>query len=276
MKKIASVILAIAIMLTMSTSVLAANFVDSIEAKPAPKVVEIEDNSKFYGALLIDDQNQSTKSGASLYDENAGSVGLEFVVISAAEKSQAALPAITKKIEDAEKQIKAVKNLGELTSGIDKSIQKVIDAFYGNSKDKISINDLVISDLFDASLIANKAQLESVPSGQKVRFMLKPSFTEDDFFVLLHNTDGSNWEVVDDVKWTPEGNLLVTADSLSAFAIAVPKNADLPVDPNAPDSPQTSHENKANYNFLYAGIAVLCAGAAIFFFVKSKKRRTAK
>lgn len=271
MKKALSIILAVVLMATMSVSVFAANFVDSIEAKTAPDIVEVKDGGKSFGALIINSQSEKTEEGVPMYDKNAGSTLLEFFVISAAEKSQAPLPVITENLTKAQNQIQGAADLGKLTAGIDRDIEKVIDDFYGDSKDKIDITDLVVSDLFDASLVRDKAQLEQVKNGQKVRFMLKPSFTKNDFFVLLHNTDGTNWEVVNDVEWTDEGYLIITVDKLSVFAFAVEKTADLPVDPDGPDSPQTNHED--GYKFLFAGIAALCVGVAVFFFVKSKKKQ---
>ncbi len=274
MKKALSIILAVVVMTTMSLSVFAANFVDSIEAKTAPEVIQIKEGDNSYGVLIIDSKTEKTVKGVPMYDKNVGDTMLEFYIVSAAEKSQAILPEISENIINAEKQIKNAANLGELADGLDKDIKKVIDEFYGDSEDKIDITDLVVSDLFDASLVRNKSRLEQVDDGQDVRFMIKPNFTKNDFFVLLHNTEGTNWEVVNDVEWTDEGYLIITVDSLSAFAIAVEKTADLPVDPDSPDSPQTNNED--GYNFLYAGIAVICVGTAVFFFVKAKKRRIAE
>ena len=274
MKKALSILLAVVIMATMSVSVFAAPFVDSIEAKAAPEIVKIKYGDNYYGALIIDGQSGNPEEGVPLYDDNAGSSLLEFYVISAAEKSQAALPEISEKLVSAQNQIKAVSDLGKLSAGLDKDILKVIDEFYGNTKNKIGITDLVVSDLFDASFVRDKARLEQLKEGQKARFMIKPSFTKNDFFVILHNTEGTNWEVVDEVEWTAEGNLIITVDKLSVFAIALEKQADLPVDPKGPDSPQTENQNSMKY--LYAGVAVLCVGTAIFFFVKAKKKRTAK
>ncbi len=258
-------------MAAMSVSVFADNFVPSIEQKTAPEVVEVKEGSKSYGAVIIDSKTEKTEEGVPMYNKNAGSTILEFFVISAAEKSQAVLPEIKQNVTNAENQINKATDLGKLDAGLDKDIEKVIDEFYGNSQDKIGVADLVVSDLFDASLVRDKAKLEQVDEGQKIRFMIKPSFTKSDFFVLLHNTDGTNWEVVNDVEWTDEGYLIVTVDKLSVFAIAVERTEDLPVDPHGPDSPQTN--NKDGYKFLYAGIAVLCVGVAVFFFVKAKKRR---
>ena len=244
-------------------------FVGSIEAKTAPEVIEITVDDKVFAAIVIDDESDETVFGVPMLDENGDTTILEFVVISAAEKSEAALDVIKENITNSENQIKSVNNLGELTEGLDKKIEAAIDVFYGDAKDKIELRDLVISDLFDASLVRDKDHLEQVAEGQKVRFMMKPNFTKNDFFVLLHNTDGTNWEVVEDVEWTEEGNLIVTVDKLSVFAVALERTEDLPVDPNGPASPQTGDINPIN--FVYIGIAVLCVAVAVYFFVKSRK-----
>lgn len=274
MKRAVSIILAVAMFATMSASVFANNFVPSIEQKTAPKVIEIMVDGTPYGAVVMDKETEEIKEGAKLYDKNGSSTILEFITISAAEKMQVALPEIIQSITSAENQIKNVPDIGSLDADLGREIQKKIDDFYGDAQDKIEISSLVISDLFNASLVRDKVRIEPVEDGQKVRFIIEPNFGKDDFFVLLNNTDGTNWKVVDDVKFTDEGYLVITTDKLSVFAIAVEKAEDLPVDPHGPNSPQTS--NQDSYAFLYAGFAVLCVGVAVFFFVKSKKRSKAQ
>lgn len=273
MKKLLSILLVVCVAVTMSVSVFAANFVDSIEAKSAPEIIPIAFNGKLYAALIIDKATGTVIAGVPLYKDD-GSTSLEFYIISTAEKDKAVLPEIKTELINAEKQIKNAANVGKLDAGLDKEIQKVIDDFYGNSPDKITIDDLVISDVFDTSLIRDKTQIEYLEDGQKIRFRIKPNFTKDDFFVLLHNTNGTDWSVVTDVKWTDDGYLEITVDSLGVFAFAVEKNIDLPVKPNDKGSPQTN--NQESFNFLYVGIAVVCVGGAVFFFVKANRRRKAK
>ncbi len=273
MKKLLSIFMAVCIAVTMSVSAFAANFVDSIEAKSAPEIIPIIYNGKPYVAFIIDKITDKIIAGVPLYDKDS-KTSLEFFIISLAEKDNAILPEIKAELENAGNQIKNAANLGKLYPGLDKEIQRAIDAFYGNSPDKITINDLVISDVFDASLIRDKSKIEYLQDGQKIRFTIKPNFTKDDFFVLLHNTDGTKWNVETDVKWTDDGNLVITVDRLGVFAFAVERNTDLPVKPDDKGSPQTN--NQDSFKFLYVGVAVLCVGGAGFFFIKANKRRKAE
>ncbi|MDO4811167.1 MAG: hypothetical protein Q3985_04405 [Eubacteriales bacterium] len=270
MKKVLSLILAIVTMAAMSVSAFAVPFVDSIEVKTAPKIIEVKIDGKSYGAVIIDASTEETESGVPMYDKSAAGTDFEFYVVSSADKEQAVLPEIAQNLTSAEEQIKNASDLGQLSVGLDKDIQKAIDTFYGNSAGKISITDLIVSDLFDASLVEGKDHLAQLDSNQRIRFMFKPNFAKNDFFVLLHNTEGTNWEVVNDVEWTDEGYLVVTVDSLPAFAIAMEKTADLPIDKDGPNAPQT--DIGTGFNPIYAGIAVVCVGIAAFFFVKSKKK----
>lgn len=273
MKKALSVILVLAMVAAMAVSAFAVEFVESIEAKPAPEVITEEYEGKEVGALVVNGETKEVEDGVPLYDENASDTILELSVISAAEKDRAVLPEISEKLTSAEKQIKLAANLGKLDEGLDKEILNVIDEYYGDSENKIGLDDLVVTDLFDAELIRDKARIEPIGDGQKVRITLNPSFTKNSFFLLLNNTDGTNWEVVKDVEWTEEGYIRFIADNLGVFAFAVENRADLPVKPDGPESPQTSNESEAGNVYLYAGIAVLCLGGAVFFFVKSKKRK---
>jgi len=274
MKKALSIILAVAMIATMSISVLAVDFVGSIEAKTAPEVVKMKYGNKSYGALIVDSQTGEIKEGITLYDKNAGNTLLELYIGSVAEKSEAPLKEVSDSLTNAQQQIKNADNIGKLSAGLETKINNKIAEFFGNSSDKADISDLVVSDLFDVSIIRNKEILEQLENNQKITFTIKPSFTKNDFFMLLHNTSGTNWEVVNDVEWTEDGNLKVSVDSLSAFALVVEKNADLPVDPDGPTSPQTN--NRDNFKFLYIGLAVICVGASAFFIIKAKKSRKAK
>ena len=275
MKKVLSIILIAVMIATLSLTSVAADFVGSIEVKAAPEIVEISDGEKSYGAVIIDADTGSIQEGVQSFDENGDSTILEFFVISVAEKSEAAIDDIAENLTEAQEQIQNVETIDELDDGLGREIENVIDAFYedaqkqGKTVEKIKVSDLVISDVFDASLVRDKDHLEQLGEGQKVRFMIKPNFTKNDFFVILHNTEGTAWEVVSDVEWTGDGNLIITVDKLSAFAIAVEKSADLPVDPDGPTSPDTATQN--DFAFLYIVLAVVCGCVAVFCFINSKK-----
>ena len=269
MKKALVVILIASLLCCMSLTATAADFAPSVEAKTAPEIVEIVIEDKSYGTIIIN-QTDEFVEGVPIYKKDSGNTILELYMISLAEKEQAILPEITDRLTEAEKEIKSASDLGKLDEGLDKELKEEIDKFYGDSKDKIAVEDIVVCDLFDASLVRDKLKLEWINDGENVRFMIKTNFSQNDFFVLLHSMNEKEWEIVKDIEWTEDGSLLVTVDQLGVFAFAVARPADLPVDPHGPDSPQTGMTTR-EAQFLYMGIAIVCVGVAVIFFVKAKR-----
>lgn len=271
MKKVLSVLLTALMLLNLGLSAFAVECVQSIEAKTAPEVVEMEYEGQKYGGLIIDGETGEVKEGVPLYDPDDPSSLLEFEVISIADVTQETLPELTDRMQRALEQIKNADSLDDLSAGLREQLQKWIDDYYGDSPEKPDIDDLVITDLFDADLIRDKIQVVHLEDGDKFQFKLKPNFGPDEFFVLLHNIEGTDWQVEFDVKWTEDGCLLITVSRLGVFAFARLAKANLGVYPYGPNSPQTG--DGEGFNFLFAGCAVLCVAAAGFFFVKATKRK---
>ena len=250
MKKITAILLAFAMTATLNVSALAADFTGSVEAKPAPQVVEqTAPDGGNYCVLILDPEDDLEKAliftidgepfiitdYVPLFSKDSGSDLLEFCITALTE--EALLPEIREKLDSAKEQLQNVENLGELDEGIDVAIEERITAFFGDSQNRIASTDLVISDVFNAEFVYNKDTIVQVQADQKIQFMFKPNFTKDDFFILLHNPEGTTWEVVTDYEWTEEGYLIVRVDQLSVFAIAVEKPVDLSVAPDAPEAP---------------------------------------
>ena len=269
MKKIISSLLACALLLVLCLPTIAATVVPSIEVKPAPEVVDIIVEDNPYAAVVIEDKDGGEQIGVPGYKEDGGTTILEFYLISAAEKDSAILPDMTDGLNSAEEQIKAAPHVGELNEGLEEKLDQKLDEFYKGAEDRATVDDLVVSDLFLASLVRDKALVEAVEAGKEVKFKIKPTmFTEDDFFVLLHNPEGSDWEVVESVEWTPDGCLLISVDALWSFAIVLEKTVAIP---DGPDGPQT--DIATFFRFEYAVIAVLALGAAAVFIVNARKSR---
>ena len=250
---------------------LAAVAVPSIEVKPAPEVVDfyIEGDPDPYAAIVIKDKQGDDVIGVPGYKENGSSTILEFYLISAAEKDSAILSDMTDGLNTAEDQIKSTNNIGNLGEGLDEKLDQKLDDFYNGADDRATVQDLVISDLFLASLVRDKAVIEAIEEGKEVKFMIKPTlFTEDDFFALLHSEDGADWDIVENVEWTDDGCLVITVDTLWSFAIVLEKSVAIP---DGPDGPQT--DIGTFFCFEYAVIAVLALGAAVVFAVNAQKTK---
>lgn len=251
MKKITATLLAISMLMVLFVPAFADNFVNSIEVKLAPSIVNQKtDDGNTFAAIILNTTDNDNKAVLTLngipfvikeyvpeYTDEGNSGSLEFCITSAAEVESAILPEIKEQIKNAEEQIRKVEELGQLDEGIGESIEAQINTFYVDSAEKIDVTDLIVSDLFSAAFVYNKESLLQLADSQKIQFMITPEFTKDDFFVLLQNVDGNHWVVINDLEWTKEGYLVIRADKLSVFAIVREKSADLSVDSNAPIAP---------------------------------------
>lgn len=271
MKRVLCAVLAVIMLVGASLAASAVDFVASIEEKNPPEVVPIEHDDEYYGAVIVDREDPNDKEYVSYYDKDVSLAILEFLLTSIADKDKAVLPGITEALNNSEKQVRTAEDLGKLFEGLKTDIEKKIDDFFG--KGKVSMSDLHVTDLFDASFIFSKDQLVELQKGKYARFMINPPFSEKDFFILLNNTNGTNWEVVE-TEWTKEGNLIITVDEVGVFAIVREKTKDLPVDPHGPDSPQT--DIGRDYTYIYLAVAAICVGLAVVCFVKAKMRKDAE
>ena len=149
-------------------------------------------------------------------------------------------------IQEAYETITSAKDLGELNDGL---------AALADKKG-VEIADLLISDLFDISYT------ESSNGEEPGTFSIKLNLQTLENFVALLHYNGTEWEIVPNVKVT--GNSLsFKADDLSPFAIVV-------ADENAlPDSPQTGDSMIPT---LCMGLAVVFAAAGMTCFMVGKKK----
>lgn len=270
MKRIISVLLALMMLAMLGIPAFATDFVASVEAKTAPELVEqTDDEGNPAAALYVNEKGEPTE-GIERYrkGDDAG-----FYLLSAAERKSAEFDRVKNRLAKTLKELAVAENPGKLDDGMKKKLGEKIDAFYGDG-DKPSVDELVVSDVFDASLI-QKRELISVPDGKRVRFGIKPGFGEDSFFILLNRKENGEWDVVDDVAWTDDGCLLITSDSLDTFAVLVEKKPNMQLIPGGPDSPITGDEGSraTSINILYGAVAVLFAGATVCFFFRARKTK---
>lgn len=280
MKTIFRIFAILALLFCLCLTTFAVVFSPSIEAKNAPEIVKVKFNGTPVAALFVDD-NGNVLDGVPSFDADAEDNIMELVVVSYSDilktavtgspASDTCISAIFDGVLNAIEQIQAVPNVADLCEGLDEQIQNKIDEFFGDDAEKFTFDDIEVSDVFDASIIMNKAEVLHTFNGRNVRFRIKPGiFKRGDFFLLLHNTEGRDWRVENDTYWEDEDTLVITTDRLSAFAFVVEKQPDLSVDPDDPRSPQTG--NAVNTNFLYVGISAFCILAAGYCFVEAAKK----
>ena len=228
MKKFASLLMAALLLVAMALPASAAvNFVDSVEQKPAPTVETITDASGNQVSAIIQDA-----SGNEIHGVTADQMSITPV------SGAANAPAeIREQLEAAYEQIQTVETVADLVPDVD--VASILQTMGSSS----SVEDLVVRDVFDVSVSGEAAEfLAQEGNAITIRFQLNiaPSST----LLVLHNYEGSNWEVIEDDKVVinNDGSVDVTFDSLSPVAFVVDQtetDTSASTDDDAPTSPQT-------------------------------------
>lgn len=228
MKKFASLLMAALLLVAMALPASAAvNFVDSVEQKPAPSVETVTDASGNQVSAIIQDA-----SGNEVHGVTADQMSITPV------SGAANAPAeIREQLEAAYEQIQNAASVADLVPDVD--MASLLSAMGSSS----SVEDLVVRDVFDVSVSSEAAEfLAQEGNAITIRFQLNiaPSST----LLVLHNYEGSNWEVIDDDKVVinNDGSVDVTFDSLSPVAFVVDQtetDTSASTDDDAPTSPQT-------------------------------------
>lgn len=228
MKKLALFLSVLLIAVTLAAPASAAvNFTPSVEQKPAPTVDTVTDSNGNEVSAIIRDQNGEEVHGVSI---DSG----ELIVTPISQASQAA-QAISEMLTNAYEQIQQANTIADLVPTIGDFLQTIGSA--------AQVADLVVRDVFDVSLTGTAAEyLAQEGNNITLRFDLglAPSAT----LIVLHNYEGSNWEIIPDdrVVQNADGTVDVTFDSLSPVAFVVDStetDTSATTDPDAPTSPQT-------------------------------------
>ena len=228
MKKFASLLMAALLLVAMALPASAAvNFVDSVEQKPAPTVETITDASGNQVSAIIQDASGNEVAGVTA-DQ------MSITPVSGAANAPAE---IREQLEAAYEQIQNAASVANLVPDVD--VASLLSAMGSSS----SVEDLVVRDVFDVSVSGEAAEfLAQEGNAITIRFQLNiaPSST----LLVLHNYEGSNWEVINDDKVVinNDGSVDVTFDSLSPVAFVVDQtetDTSASTDDDAPTSPQT-------------------------------------
>ena len=256
MKKLALFLSVLLIAVTLAVPASAAvNFTPSVEQKPAPTVDPITDSNGNQVSAIIRDQNGEEVHGVSI---DSG----ELIVTPISQASQAA-QAISEMLTNAYEQIQQADTIADLVPTIGEFLQAIGSA--------AQVADLVVRDVFDVSLTGTAAEyLAQEGNNITLRFDLglAPSAT----LIVLHNYEGSNWEIIPDdrVVQNADGTVDVTFDSLSPIAFVVDStetDTSASTDANAPTSPQTGDSSLppvAGAGLIALGCVALASAAVVW------------
>jgi len=158
-------------------------------------------------------------------------------------------------------QIYAADTLADLTPDIVPALEKVKAQSNDPFVKALTVEDLVVCDLFDVSLIKNKTEFIHSEPGQTLTFSVETNLRPGDIFFIMHNYEGTSWEMVNRYDLADNGVLLIALDSLSPMAIAVPHYYNM--EARGPVSPQTDDRSAspvALHTTVFAcmTLAVLC------------------
>ena len=228
MKKFASLLMAALLMVAMALPASAVDFTPSVQQKPAPTVETITDASGNQVSAIIQDASGN---------EVAGVTTDQMSITPCVRRGQCPRRdsgAAGSRLRADSERCPSVANLVP-----DVDVASILQTMGSSS----SVEDLVVRDVFDVSVSGEAAEfLAQEGNAITIRFQLNiaPSST----LLVLHNYEGSNWEVIDDDKVVinNDGSVDVTFDSLSPVAFVVDQtetDTSASTDDDAPTSPQT-------------------------------------
>lgn len=255
MKKFAMFLSVLLIAVTLAAPVSAAvNFNPSVEQKPAPTVDTVTDANGNEVSAIIRDQDGNEVHGVASGD-------ITVTPVSALDQAAAD---ISEMLSNAYEQIQQANTIADLVPTIGEFLQSI-----GNTVTQVA--DLVVRDVFDVSLTGTAAEyLAQEGNNITLRFDLglAPSAT----LIVLHNYEGSNWEIIPDdrVVQNADGTVDVTFDSLSPIAFVVDStetDTSASTDADAPTSPQTGDSSLppvAGAGLIGLGCVALASAAVVW------------
>jgi LPXTG-motif cell wall-anchored protein len=246
MKKIRLFATTLLIVGLLASNVFAAesNFVSSVESKEAPAVAEATTEVVVDGNKVTVDVVVTAASEADDKDTNED---------------------ISKALKDAKKDLTEVKSLDELKAvdggTIKEDLEKAVDQFNksisvpstGTTTEtkQYKADDLVVTDLFDVSLVDSNGNIIEPDEDNPVTLTFKTSFKSDDIVIVLHNKETGKWEVIDSdkVKVNDDGSVTVEFTSFSPIAflsVVDDATADGNTDDTTTDGTKTDSDKTAN------------------------------
>ena len=257
MKKLALFLSVLLIAVTLAAPASAAvNFTPSVEQKPAPTVDPITDSNGDQVSAIIRDQNGGEVHGVSI---DSG----ELIVTPISQASQAA-QTISEMLTKAYEQIQQADTIADLVPTIGDFLQSI-----GNTVTQV--DDLVVRDVFDVSLTGTAAEYLA-QEGNNITLRFDVDISPSATLIVLHNYEGSNWEIIPDdrVVQNADGTVDVTFDSLSPIAFVVDStetDTSASADANAPTSPQTGDSSLppvAGAGLIVLGCVAIASAAVVW------------
>lgn len=248
MKKVASFVLGAALLLFAALPATAADFTPSVQGKQAPEIVVVQQDGRQIAGQIIDAQ------GNLVAQVEAGAI----LVTPVAQADEA--------LKQAYEQLKA--------TPLEQLIPQ-LTAFLSDLPQDISVQQLVVRDLFDVSVDAQTRQL--LDAGNSIRLSFQLGVSPQELVLCLHNHSDSQWEVIDHqkVKNNGDGTVTVEFSNLSPVAFAVQKGGaleDAPPNTTQPQQDEELGQTTGQQTVLILGVVAVAAAVAAAIALAGRKR----
>ena len=215
MKKLITFAVCLTLALCLPVNAFAMGFVPSAERKTAPENVGIEGEDGEVHDVIFYDEEGETEVGY-LPDD------LTIELTDAVDRDEAILDEIRVIIDEAERQITEAGNVGVLAPSMVEELERLKATSTDPAVQALKIEDFVVSNYFDISLVRNGEEIVQVPDGQTVKFRVQTDLRPGDVFYVLVNCDGQGWIPVDSAVVDENGIVTITASQLCVMAFIVP------------------------------------------------------
>lgn len=249
LKKISVTLLALLMVTAMSVTAMAADFTPSVTNKDAPETTTVKNAAGEKVAAIIYDAN----------GKEIASIPIGALTVTSVSAAQRADTTIRNSLTAAYNQL--------TTTALDKIVPSIGKAVENYSKG-MTVDDLVVQDLFDVSL-DETARQQLAKSGNAIKIRFDLDLSSDDLLLVLHNTEGTDWELIPDSKvvQNEDGSVTVEFDSLSPIAFLTDSGR-ITVLSNAPTSPQTGDDFSPIVLWGEVGIGIILLAAIVLVIKK--------
>ena len=246
MKKVIAILTALVLVVCMGTTAFAAEFTPSVVEKDAPTVVVKTEGNNTYAGTIVD------ANGTEV--EKIPSIKLIVTPVSKVETSTQ-IPAESKtNLKEAYAALsKADVKLSDLIKELDEDVKESL------GKD-VTVDDLIIRDLFDASLVDDNGALVTIDKDHRLVVTFDIGIEANKAVFAMKYNEEKKWESIYAIHNNGDGTVTCEFDHLCPIAFLVEGAAD------SADTGDTSVSL-----FVWAGIAAVSAALIVVLFVVKRK-----
>lgn len=276
MKRMISIVLTLVICLTLAAPVMATDFTPSVTYKPLPEFTGeladdgclvigfVEENGQQIGEIHYDDGRIYIFDGIDHEELDEEHACIVITAIGDAETSTE-IPAESK--EMLLWVYEQILKLGMSFFADCEGLNEAIAAALGEGK---TVEDMVVRDLFDVSVICEPLETWLEPDGTTICLDFDLGLKPGTFLAVVAYKNGQ-WKMIEDVEINADGSVTCTTyENFCPVAFLVAEDDAVPASTDAPDT-GVSFDNSL---YVWGGIAVAALAALVVLIAVQRKRKT--